>query len=384
MDERATERARHLTLDGLAVNLRLARRLAPVVACRYHALPVAEENGRITVAMADPDDPVAREAVVSSLGAPSYVVVVKGNPAVIDALLAELWPGVLRRSPRLLVCAHASPHLHCAHAHVIADEVSAFALALSDLLDARVGHFSPEIGTKDPSDALVREVERASYDLVAWGEPEQPLGRQLLSGPAYCQAVERVPTSLLMVRRPRLPLKRLLLIVRGEDIVDSMAVNWAVRLAQPSGAAVTVLAVVPPVPAMCDGRTRMQDGLYALLTTDTALGQQMRRIAQCLVDWEVEGTLRLRQGAPDEQIRCEVAEGDYDLIVVATKPHDQWRRWLMRDQVLSLLRWTDRPVLVAKPFGRGHDDAATGYLWGITDQRRLSPFNTDRLKGKMR
>ncbi len=361
------DKVRHLTLDGLTVNLRLARRLAPVVACRYHALPVAEANGRITVAMADPDDPVAREAVVSALGAPSYVV--KGDSAAIDALLAELWPGVLQRSPRLLVCAHASPH-------VIADEVSHFALALGDLLDARVGHFSPKGGTKDPCDALAREVERAGYNLVAWGEPEQTAGRRMLSGPAYCQAVERVPTSLLIVRRPRLPLRRLLLIVRGED-VDSVAVNWAVRLAQPSGATVTVLAVVPPVPAMYDRCKRMQVRLDVLLTTDTALGRQMRRVAQCLVDWDVEATLRLRQGAPDEQIRCEVTEGDFDLIAVATQPHDQWRRWLMRDQVLSLLRWADRPVLVARPSGKGHDLADTKYIWGTTDQPRVSQTNTE-------
>ena len=368
------DKARHLTLDGLTVNLRLARRLAPVVACRYHALPVAEANGRITVVMADPDDTVAREAVVSALGAPSYVV--KGDSAAIGALLAELWPGVLQRSPRLLVCAHTSPHVHCAQAHVIADEVSRFALTLGDLLDARVGHFSPKTGSKDPCDVLAREVERSGYDLVAWGEPEQTTSRQLLSGPAYCQAVERVPTSLLIVRRPRLPLRRLLLIVRGED-VDSVAVNWAVRLAQPSGATVTVLAVVPPVPAMYDRCKRMQVSLDALLTTDTALGRQMRQVAQCLVDWDLEATLRLRQGAPDEQIRCEVAEGDFDLIAVATQPHGRWRRWLMRDQVLSLLRWADRPVLVARPSGRGHDLADTKHIWGTTDQPRVSQTNTE-------
>lgn len=363
------EKAQYLTLDGLTVNLTVARRLAPVMACRYHALPVAEANGRITVAMADPDDPVAREAVVSALGAPAYVV--RGNPAAIDALLAELWPGVLQRSPRLLVCTHSSP---------ATDEVSAFALALGDLLDARIGHFNPKTGTKDPCEALAREVERSGYDLVVWGEPEQSLSQRLLSGPAYCQAIEQVPTSLLMVRRPRLPLGRLLLVIRGEDI-DSLAMNWTVRLAQPSGAAVTVLAVVPPVPAMYDGWARMQVGLDALLTTDTALGQQMRRVGRCLVDWEVEGRLQLRQGEPQVQIQYEVAEGDYDLIVVATKSHDWWRRWLMGDQVRSLLRWADRPVLVAKPFEAVSDLTDTGHIWGTTDEPRVSPTNTGSLRG---
>jgi nucleotide-binding universal stress UspA family protein len=352
-------KAQHLTLDGLTVNLKLARRLAPVVACRYHALPVAEANGQITVAMADPDDPVAREAVVSALGAPSFVV--RGNPATIDALLAELWPGVLQRSPRLLVCTYASP---------VADQVSAFALALGDLLDARVGYFYPETGTKDLCDALVRNVERFGYDLVAWGEPQQSLGRQLLSGPAYCQAVERIPTSFLMVRRPRLPLRRLLLIVRGKD-VDSLAVDWAVRLAQPSGAAVTVLVVMPSVPAMYDGCAGMKVGLDGLLKTDTALGRQLRRVARCLVDWDVEGRLRLRQGVPDFQIQCEIEEENYDLIALATESHDRWRRWMMGDPVRSLLRWADRPVLVAKPFDRVPDPTDTGHIRDVKERREF-------------
>jgi nucleotide-binding universal stress UspA family protein len=349
-------KARHLTLDGLTLNPRLARRLSPIVACRYHALPVAEANGQITVAMADPDDPVAREAVVSALGAPSFMV--RGNPEAIDTLLAEIWPGVLQRSPRLLVCAYASP---------IANEVSAFALAVSGLLDAHVGHFEPETETEDPFDALVREVEWAGCDLVAWGEPERSRGRQLLWGPAYSQAVERISTSLLIIRRPRLPLRRLLLIVWGQE-TDNVAVNWVVRLARPSGAAVTVLAVVPPMPAMYSPYARMRGGLDALLTTDTVLGRQMRHVARYLVDWDVEGTLRLRQGTPDGQIQCEIAEGNYDLIAVSTKPRDRWRRWLAGDQTLSLLRWADRPVLVAKPFGRGCDRSNTGCIWDATDQ----------------
>lgn len=355
------DRARHLTFDGLTVNRRLARRLAPIVACRYHALPVAEANGHITVAMANPDDPAAREAVANALGAPSYLV--KGNSAVIDALLAELWPGVLQRSPRLLVCAHTNP---------IADEVSHYALALGDLLDARVGHFCPKDDLTNLCDTLVREVERSEYDLVAWGEPEQSVGRQLLSGPAYCQALEWIPTSLLFVRRPRLPLRRLLLIVRGQEI-DNLALNWTVQLAQPSGANVAVLAVVPPVPAIYDGCTRMQLSLDALLTTDTPLGQQMRRVARCLVDWEIDGRLRLRQGDPQVQIQCEIAQGDYDLITIAAKSCDRWERWLMRDPLISLMRWVDRPVLVARPSSRDNTAADQELVWVSTDQPLTSP-----------
>ncbi len=283
------------------------------------------------------DDPAAPETIVNALDAPSNRV--KRNPAAVDALLAEVWPEALRRSPRLLVCAHASP---------VAEKVSAYARALGRLLDAHVSSFSPIVGNDPNCDVLARAVERSRYDLVIWGESGQSFGQRLLSGPAYRKATKRVAASLLVARRPRWPLKRVLLVVQGEEM-DRVAVDWAVRLAQPSGAAVTVLAVVPPVPAMYGGWARMQQGLETLLATDTALGRQMRRVARWLVEWEVEGTLRLRQGAPDRQIQCEVSEEDYDLIVLAARPHQWWRRWLLGDRAVSLLHWADRPVLIAKP-----------------------------------
>jgi nucleotide-binding universal stress UspA family protein len=328
---------RHLTLDDLTVNPRLARRLPPAVACRCHALPVAEENGHITVVMADPDDAVAREAIANALGAPSSVV--GGDSATIDALLTEVWPEVLQGSPRLLVCAHASP---------IADEVLTFSRALGSLLGAHVSYFSPLVEDDANCEAVARVAEQSGYSLVIWGEPDQSLGQRLLTGAAHRKATKRVTCSLLVARRPRWPLRSMLLIVRGEE-TDNVATDWVVRLARPSRAVVTVLTVVPPVPAMYNGYARMRQGLDTLLTTDTALGKHMRWVAQWLVEWELEVTLRLRQGAPDQEIRREVTQGDYDLIALADQPRSKWRRWLVGDWVTSLLSWAERPVLIAKP-----------------------------------
>ena len=102
----------------------------------------------------------------------------------------------------------------------------------------------------------------------------------------------------------------------------------------------------------------MQQGLNALLTTDTALGQQMRRLSQRLVNWEIEGTLRLYQGPPDQQIRREIAEGNYDLIATAAEPlgpnqgpepEGQRPHRPPGKLTASLLRWAVQPVLIAQP-----------------------------------
>ena len=78
------------------------------------------------------------------------------------------------------------------------------------------------------------------------------------------------------------------------------------RLARPSAAAVTVLAVVPPVPAMYQGLSRMEQSVAALLTTDTTLGRQMHQVVRRLAECKVDGTLRL---APGSARRADLSRG---------------------------------------------------------------------------
>lgn len=327
--------AQHLTLDDLILNRKVAQQLPPSLAFRYHAIPVGKANGSITVAMANPDDQTACEAIAAALQAELYVV--QGDQATIDQKLAELWPEEVNRKTRLLVYHHVSP---------IAEEVKNYGLYLSDLLN---GQFIESGRTGDQEMTFDELVEQATqdYDLVIFGEPCQSLIGRLLTGSMGCKAVERLPASVLIARCPRWPLKRLLLVTRGQGL-DNVAVDWVIRLAQASGGAVTVLAVQPPLSG-ADSQALTGGGLSDWLTTDTPLGQQLRRIAQQLVTWEIQGKLRFRQGLPEWQIKAEVAEGEPDLIILAADPDDWWLRRILGRLVGPLLDWADRPVLIAKP-----------------------------------
>jgi hypothetical protein len=143
----------NLTLDKPFVNPRLARRLPPTTAFRYHALPVAKDDGCITVAMADPDDAVARAEVAAASGSRLYAV--QTDPKAIDGLLAEVWPEESRHRLRLLVYHQASP---------IAGEVLAYARYLSDLVWGHLGDFQ----TVAPAGATLDDLTEAAcgYDLV--------------------------------------------------------------------------------------------------------------------------------------------------------------------------------------------------------------------------
>lgn len=326
-----------LAIEKLVANPAVARRLPASVALRFHALPLAEDEGKITVAMADPDDATAQEAIASALGGRPCLV--RADRALIDRVLRELF-GEMAGEPLLLsVCSFPDP---------IREEVWEYAQYLRGLLDGRLCRLDRAPGAPDedsidaegdlfivehPSPRLVRRMLSSRSDLQSTGQEGQPLG------------------AVLIANRPRWPLGKILLVLSGSE-EDCTALDWVVRLAKRSHSSVTVLAVVPPVPAMYQGMGRMDGGLSGLLRSDTVLGQRMRQAARHLVEWQIPGTLRLRQGPPDWQICREVAEEDYDLVAVTADSCRLRGRWLEGDLVGHILRGIDRPVLVAKPRAR--------------------------------
>jgi nucleotide-binding universal stress UspA family protein len=328
VSQNRSRRNAYLCLDELALNLKLARRLPADLAWRFHALPLAEDKGSITVAMANPGDRAAREAIIASLGPTSCLV--QGDPATIDALLAEIW-GHETSPLRVTVCDFPNP---------VAPEVWDYAQSLGGLLGARISRMN----SAREMNTLAQEEGNAEQELLIFEEPDQPLIHHWLLG----KKRTATPAAVLIARQPRWPVKSILLVVFG-DREDSAATDWVLRLARQSGSVVTVLALVSPIPGMDNRRTHLDQGLPALLTTDTPLGRQMRQVIRHLVERGIESTLRLRQGPPDWQIRREVAEGDCDLIAMAARP-DLWLLHRMGGDLLDhLLRWSDHPVLIAKP-----------------------------------
>jgi nucleotide-binding universal stress UspA family protein len=138
------------------------------------------------------------------------------------------------------------------------------------------------------------------------------------------------------------------LILRIEE-TDEAAAAWLAHLVQPGKMDVTILPLVPSLPAMYSLGNRVQTGLDVLLSPSTPSGNYLRYVAQQLKHWQIDGNLHLRQGDPDRQIRDEVAEGAYDLVVIGAEPHGQFYRALLGEMVKPLLRWIDRPLLIARP-----------------------------------
>jgi len=185
-------------------------------------------------------------------------------------------------------------------------------------------------------------------DLVVFDEPKQSLIERLLAEQPGHRTVSQVPVSMLVARRPRWPIQSILLITRVAE-TDAAALEWVGRLARPSGAEVTILPIMCSVLSAYTPTCSEETALGEILSPNTQSGRRLRSLSKQLAEWQIAATLHLRQGEPEWQIRSEVAEGDYDLIAVGAEPDGRWQRCLVGELVLPMLRWVDRPLLVAQP-----------------------------------
>jgi len=270
----------------------------------------------------------------------SSICVVQADVQVIDHALMDLWPEL---SPQRLQVLSWMP------GHDLDAEADVFARAVAHRLNAHLETFQTSEQGKRALQALAAKVECGGYILVIIHRQDQSLLQRLFIGQPACKLMDQTRASLLMVRQPRWPIKKILLIIRDGGVDDQAAIDWTVHIAKSSNTTVTILPIIPPVPHMYDGVPAMRHSLPALLNTDTLLGRELRHLACRLVDWEIEGTLRLRDEPPDWQVCNEVAEEDPDLIIIAAEPHNRLMRWLKGEMVNPLMCWADRPVLIAKP-----------------------------------
>lgn len=250
------------------------------------------------------------------------------NPQFIDQWPTVSWSQELHPSPRLLVCTQASP---------VAEIIQQYASYLCDLLDGEISSFDREANTRACFDRLINKT-KYGHDLVIFGEPHQSLLNKLVAGSAGRKAVEQIPTSVLLARNPRWPIKQILLITRGQSI-DEVAVDWALKVAQPGNARIFLWGE-----ATINGPATYTPHS----STDTTLSRQIDRITRSLPYHPPQEVLRHPIDGANRPIKREVTGQAYDLVVVAADPADWWQRRLLGELVNPILEWLDRPILIAK------------------------------------
>lgn len=217
---------------------------------------------------------------------------------------------------------------------------AAFAQAIADRLHGRMDML--------PAMTSYRALAELAtgYDLLLLGEKRPSWWQLLLGEPAGGAALRHVPTSLLLMRRARWPLRHILFVCRAEAS-DEWALPWVQALGA-AETAVTLLVVVPCVPALYRLPGPYPIGLKTLLDPHTTSGRRVRSLLQALADVGVQARIRLRDGEPDEQIRREAGSNLYDLIIMAGEGHGRLPRALLGELVSPMLSWLATPLLLAR------------------------------------
>jgi hypothetical protein len=138
----------YLHINQMTLNPRLVELVPVEILRRYHVLPLAENNGRITVAMADPNDDIARSVIRSNLG--NTTCLVKADPKLIDRLIDECCPDETAPSLRILTWFPDDP---------INPDLQSYMKAITGLLNGEL--FPYEVPKGDAlEESLTRHSER--------------------------------------------------------------------------------------------------------------------------------------------------------------------------------------------------------------------------------
>ena len=322
----------YLQLGSIKTDVQLMKLLPSDIARRYHALPVGTAGGKITIAMASPEDATASAAVASAIGAP--VCFVKANPREIDQRLDELWQYHSIHRLRILFWSPVSGS---------ETKLLPYSLALAKLLEADLKQADIPLEDCQSFTKLIFEFEQSRPDLVIVQSNALQILEVSVTKVAASKIISQIPTSVLIAKNPRWPLATILLALPNGEYSNHPAANWAVQIAGSSRAVVTVL----PLLTTTSGLNKSIDlhSMQTLLKTKNPLGQKMRFIAQQFSEEGIKGAFKLREGEPQDQLRCEILASDPDLVIIATELQDYL--WIADEVFAPLLESVNCPILIS-------------------------------------
>lgn len=307
--------ATFLEIGLLNADYSVMRLLPPEIAYRYQALPVAADGDHITVAMAEPADQRASQAIQEVIGHP--ICFIHADPELIDNQLHHLWP-TSAPHPRLLAWFPEQDEF-----------AESYTRYLAELLDA--ARDETFVLPEEPGSLkeLCGAIHARQPDLLALqaSHPSRVM-RRILRETADPDRPQ-LSSFLAVPPRPKWPIKRILLVLPDSKTKSDLAVGWTEKLAGPGNISVTVLPVLPQVP-LCYG-SFLHNNLDAILAGTDQMGQKLRQIAKRFKGENIRGVYKLRDGDPVSQIRDEIYTSQPDLIVMPSCLHPGCKTWLNAD-----------------------------------------------------
>jgi nucleotide-binding universal stress UspA family protein len=198
----------------------------------------------------------------------------------------------------------------------------------------------------EPISEIEKRAVEGNYDLIVIGGEAKPGGQiSVLSQKAY-EIIEMLVRPVLVVPVSRPEIRRILICSGGGTYIEA-AVRLVIEFAPSLGASVTLFTALPEAPVMISDRSEPEVNVSALLASDSALGQNLRTEKEMIEAAGIPTEVRVRSGLAAAEIAVEIEAGDYDLVVLGSKPsRDVFSDYLLGNMTRRLVNWVPRPVLV--------------------------------------
>jgi nucleotide-binding universal stress UspA family protein len=199
-----------------------------------------------------------------------------------------------------------------------------------------------------PIPEIMHRDEEAHYDLVVIGAVRKTArGFFWMSSKSY-QIIKKIKPPVLLVTGHGETVKKML-ICSGGRYYNGHAVRLAGEISRGLGAAVVLLHVLPPAPAMYAHLRRMHETPAALLESPSEVGRNLRRAKETLEAFGVPVEVRLRYGSVVVEILGEIHEGGCDLVVAGSALDRSLRTYVLGDLSREIVNRAGCPVLVVRP-----------------------------------
>ena len=198
----------------------------------------------------------------------------------------------------------------------------------------------------EPISEIAKRAVEGNYDLIVIGGEAKPGGQiSVLSQKAY-EIIELLVRPVLVVPVPRAEIRRILICSGGATYIEA-AIKLVIGLARDLSATVTLLTVLPEASVMIAERVEPEVDVATLLASNSVLGHNLRSEKEMIEAAGIPAEVRLRSGLVDAEIATEIESGDYDLVVLGSKPsRDVFSEYLLGNMTRRLVNWVSRPVLV--------------------------------------
>lgn len=308
-----------LDLDDLAIDPTLMAHLPVGLAAYYLALPLASEDGAISVAMVCPENQTALAVLDNLLGGP--IVPVRASATAIRWALARYNGNAISAPPsRVLVWSADQTH---------ADFVNRVATLFAAPLMATITCLaSSELNLAN----VLTVARKGQYRLTIIYPPDDVAPTLLL---------RQIPAPLLLVQDTLQTLRRILIVLRGYA-TDEQILDWLAPLLRPD-VSVTLLPLPPVVERY---------GQPPLLLND--MGR--RHLRNCLNHpalLNTEVLIKFRQGRVVNQVAEESREDSYDLIVIAAEEYGCFVNRILRAIGQQRGHWQHSFFILKPPTGEG-------------------------------